>query len=238
MYRMRKGSEKVRHQIIATLAVGVFASACTSVPHNVARGPSRAALATCPTGLQQLDFASIRSRDLSAYGERVDADHARVRGPNHALPDLSGAPVVLRMYASGDPHQVQYTDTSSVVWKDDVGVWRAHAVDYRPHFFPPPRPPGETPYTRDEYEDLRREVVSGRLSLAQAERLEAALADPCLELQPDYVPMDAPDACMGGVSGGVIEITRNGATRRIMDGCARWTAGRLMRVVLSPQIEG
>lgn len=221
-------------------ALSLVAGCATEMtPERLAARNVRAtpALAQCEPGQQQLGVGDVQSSyDLSDYAERVAPEHARVRGHNRPFPDVAGAQVVLRMYASGDPHQQVYTDTSSIVWKDADGVWRAHAVDYRPNHFPSPRPPGEPQYTPEEYEDLRREITSGPLSEEQADRLERALADPCLELQPDFVPMNAPDACMGGISGGVIEITRNGATRRIADGCARWAAGTLMRVVLYPRL--
>jgi hypothetical protein len=228
------------YRVLAMLAAMATASSCASAPPTLAQIAARnvranPAFASCPAGLQTLDFANLPAVDLSAYGEDVHSDHARVRGPNHGFPDTTDAQVILRMYAGGDPHQQVYTEISSVVWKDAAGVWRAHAVHYRPNYFPPPRPPGEPQYTREEYEDLRRDITSGQLSAEQAEMLDRTLADPCLELQPDVVPVDAPDRCVGGFSGGTIEITRAGVTRRISDYCARWAAGDLMRVVLYPQ---
>lgn len=196
---------------------------------------SNRALATCELSLQIIDRARLDSVDLQASGERTAAEHARVRGGAFTPP--ADAEIVLSIYAGASHTQNEPTETSSYVWKGADGAWRVDRMDYRPRFSPQPQQAGQAPLGPAELEAARRTPSTGHLAPEQAAEIEAALADPCLAAQPDYVPTTVPwpdgrsDNCWGGV-GGLIEIRRGARVRRIADSCARWAAGRLMREVM------
>ena len=233
--------------LIAWTAACALMGACAgerSPDYWAARGVrANPLLATCDADLQRLDFSKLEPAALEDFEAHIAPRHAATRGPNYPFPDVSDAQIVLRMFAAGDPHQQEFTDTSSLVWKDAQGIWRVHAVHYRARHLPIPRPPGEPPYTDEEFDDLRRRVDSGRLEATRAALPDETMNDVCLAQQPDYVPLSAPmldgteSGCFGGLGGGVLEITQAGRTRRIADACARFAAGALMRIVLYPRLE-
>ncbi len=193
------------------------------------------ALASCPISLQLIDRSRLERRSLDGAGERIAAEHARVRGTAFAPPADAG--IVLSIYAGASHTQNEATETSSFVWKSADGAWRVDRMDYRPNFMPWPQQAGQAPLGQAELEAARRTPITGHLAPDQAAEIEAALANPCLEAQPDYVPTSVPwpdgrsDNCYGGV-GGLIEIRRGTQMRRIADACARWAAGRLMHEVM------
>lgn len=198
--------------------------------------------------LRKVDFrrlppeAASRTPPTEAQWTADAARHLEARGPYGAFAAPDDASVVLSMYAGATGHQMQRTDTSSVVWRGADGVWRVNAVDHRVGGPPvPPRPPGEPPYTPDERARMERKVIAGVLAAEQAAVLDAAISDVCLELQPDHVPIHIPllggtaDFCYGG-TGGMLSITFGDRRRMIGDTCARYVAGKIMNVVMYPRI--
>ncbi|MDZ4364636.1 hypothetical protein [Brevundimonas sp.] len=239
--------------VLALTAIG--AGACASPPAPVAALPAQAAvdpMEACPD-LAEIDYPrlppeAVDRREASAQAlSRNDAAHAQTRGPFFAFVPPEDAQVVLRMHAPGTATQNPRTDTSSTVWKDAQGTWRVNRVDYRPDLSAGPmiEPPldwdGIRPLPQPSPEEIARyshTVVTGRLDPVQARELDAALADPCLALQPDWVGRDDVwlkagriDYCYGG-TGGLLDMIVDGRRRQIYDSCSRWTGGRIMRVVM------
>tara|TARA_R110002124_G_scaffold165121_2_gene332513 strand:+ start:43525 stop:44301 length:777 start_codon:yes stop_codon:yes gene_type:complete len=197
--------------------------------------------------LRKVDFRRLPPEALdrtppgTAEFESNSPDQAETRGPFGPFSAPGDAPIVLSMLAGATGHQMVRTATSSVVWKGADGVWRVNAVHNATGQQPPqPGPPGEPQYSDEELQRMQRRVVVGRLDEDQAAALDAAMGDVCLQLQPDRVPMDIPllggtnDFCYGGI-GGVLRMTVNGQRRIIVDGCARYVAGRIMQIVMYPR---
>lgn len=203
-------------------------------------------LANCGD-LRKVDFRRLsaevadRTPPSSDEWKARAGDHAAARGPYGAFAAPDDAQIVLTMFAGATGHQMVRGTTSSVVWKGTDGVWRVNAVDHVTGGPPiPPRPLGEPAYTPDEYERMQRKTTIGVLSPSQAAILDEAIDDVCLDIQPDLVPWEIP-VLGGGIdhcrpdTGGLLQMAVRGRQRIIIDGCARYTAGRIMRVVMYPR---
>jgi hypothetical protein len=204
--------------------------------------PTQGQLAACP------DFSRFNWRKLEREGAlhlKADANaiarsadaHKRIRGP-YALPDVARADVTLSVAVGAGETQSSPVHTSSFVWRDDRGRWFIDRVDYGPAWTPAPLPPDATPPQGDQWiEYEQREAFRGPLNPDQVQRLEAALADPCLQIQPDAPPLQIPvkgrpDApCLPG-TGAALTIRSAAGTRLIVDRCGRWAAGELMNAVM------
>lgn len=248
----------MKHMIAFVVAAAVVLGGCASdygqndeeqLERLIARAVSRdPRLAECGD-LAKVDFRNLPPEvaarlvpDDAAWAWTAERDLATrsVFGPFTPPAD---ARVVMRMFAGATGHQELRTNTSSTVWQGADGVWRVDAVHHRTGGHPEPPPqPGEPQPTQEDRERRERSHVTGELDAAQAARVEAALARPCLAIQPDSVPMNIPlingmgDFCWGG-NGGTLFLQIGDRRRIISDSCARYDAGVLMYVVMYPHLK-
>ena len=204
--------------------------------------PTRAQLAACPAfatfNWRKLDKAgALHLKTDPAAAARRAGEHKRIRGP-YAVPDLSRAEVTLSLTVGSGETQSSPVHTSSFLWRDDRGRWFIDRVDYGPAWAPAPLPPDATVPAGDRWlEHEQREAFRGPLAPNQVKQLEAALSDPCLQIQPDAPPLQIPvkgkpqPPCVPG-TGASLTIHSATATRLIGDRCGRWAAGALMQAVM------
>lgn len=223
-----------------------------AAPPPASRLPTRAELKACPA-FADLDFAKLRAAARPtdpAWREAMDKRHTATRGPYGNAVAPADARVTLRIWAGPGETQESPTETSSLVWQGADGAWQVDRVDRaiaRPVAPKPPLPPGpdgrQRPYvgwTDDEYQRLMRDRIAGPLDPAQARAIEVALADPCLALQPDAMPLDPPvrrgrppRAPCYGIIGGTVEIAwADGRRRDVTELCGGFYAKPLIDAVL------
>lgn len=109
------------------------------------------------------------------------------------------ATVVLRAHMP--PGGLYNSDVKSAVWKEADGTWKywRQSKDYSRPPPPPPMPPLPGTPEAEHWqppppptEDELFPPVTGRLNPERAQRLEAALNDPCRAWDPDYYPWKQP----------------------------------------------
>ena len=206
------------------------------------RIPTAAELKQCPK-LAAIDWKKVRRRaeaEKSGSAGFVPkdplAEHRRIRGPR-PLPDLSRAEIVLDVTIGPGETQEYPTSTSSFVWKEPGGAWQLSRVDEATSP-PSPPPPGSGVVIDAAWNALaRRPVTDGPLSRAQAEALDALLADPCFAAQPDVVPWSVPmrkgpDQQCSGFIGGTVRMRTRERVRVISDPCGRGYGFDLSRIVM------
>jgi hypothetical protein len=238
--------------LAAAAAAGLIAVAGASAARPAGM-PTRAQLRACPA-FRDLDFRKILAEagaPAPDWRAGMDERHAGTRGPYaSAVAAPADAKIVLRIWAGPGETQEIPTETSSLVWLGADDVWRVHRVDFMPTRPPPPKPPpapdsnGVNPpyvnWTADEVARMSREEIKGPLDPQQAYGIEAALADPCFQLQPDSMPFDvpvrkgkAPRSPCYGVIGGTLEIAwADGRRRDVTELCGDFYARGIIQAVM------
>lgn len=178
----------------------------------------------------------------------IEKDHERTRGPLGPFVLPTNAEVIIRVSAGGHPTQGVRTSTATILWRDSSGAWFFNRVDYTDGAeLPPAEPPSSAGLVFEKNtqtldpDAARRHLFSGRLAPIQADRLDAALADPCLDFEPRFsreiVPLrnreDETDFCYA--AGGRLEIVRAGIQRRWAVFCNRWHSGAIVQIGLYPK---
>lgn len=158
-----------------------LAAAGVTAPSAAARTQDAPDPALCPS-VSDLDASRLASVPLDPAVARAFREMRIPRGdparPNRPVVMLQG----LLLPGGGYRNTVW-----SFVWKERDGVWRFWRQD---------RDPDRLALVREHRPSATEAqawpAVSGRLSAAQAERLDRALADPCRALEPDVWPLSPP----------------------------------------------
>jgi hypothetical protein len=167
-------------------------------PHSKRVQPKRSDLLACPD-LRRIDYKAV-AREAAAHPVSSDAEdrsaHARIRGPV-PYPAIEDSTLILSAIGSPSITQDQPTYTSSILWRDSLGHWLMDRVN----FIDPmdiPVPPDRPPYTPEEVSALQRRHSAGPLAADLASELDAALADRCFALEPDWLGLPIPAVRDGG----------------------------------------
>lgn len=186
-------------KVLLPLAIVLLAPNLGAPPHpHGFRQPKRADIHDCPD-LRRIDYKAVAREAAgqpASSDERDRAAHARIRGPI-SYPAIADADIILSAIGAPSITQDQPTYTSSIIWRDNAGHWNMDRAD----FIDPmniPMPTGRPAYTPDEISILQRRHSTGRLAASIANSLEAALADRCFALEPDWLGLPIPAVKDGG----------------------------------------
>lgn len=182
----------MRYTLLATFGALALVAACSTLTGSDApRAPSAAqcpVFATySPSALQRAGDPALNAA-VASYDEGARSLLAEVPFPAEA------ANAATRIRVSVPPSGMWALYNAATAWKDEAGVWwiARRTIDYRQP--PPPRvflPPGHVqppPPTMEE----RFPLIVGPASAASAARLEAYLADPCMNAEPTRQPGELP----------------------------------------------
>ena len=197
--------------------------------------------ARCPTTRNLAPDAFARSAGASAA--ELDAWQARIRGHLRAEGPPPNAEVVLRAFAGASMTQSERSETATVVWRLPDGSWHFVEANHYPNRqVSPPPPPARL--TDEQVEAARRSIGGGALDGAQAAALDALLADPCLEAEPEIVAGGLPlragivpmQPCYDAVAQ-TVELVRAGRRRVYVQTCRHFLAGELIGLALYPRVQ-
>lgn len=185
----------------------------------------------CPA-FAEFDPAALRRNGDPARNERVAAYDDWVREQVDAVPvpaEANNARTRIRVRVP--PTGMWAQDDFVTAWKDETGQWRIarRRIDYRappPAPVPPPYPLPENwrqppPPSQEE----RFPLLVGPADAATAARLDAYLADPCMNAEPTRFPSTLlrregpPWVCVPDSSSMAGEIIEPGRTRLIGIAC-------------------
>jgi len=182
----------------------------------------------CPA-LASVDYAGLMRLADPATNTRVSQydTWAREQVEMTPLPDEARA-ATTRIRIGLPPTGMWRLDNRITLWRDAAGAWfvsrRDQDLGLPP---PPPQPPpyptpeGWTPPPPPSLEE-RFPVVTGPVAPVDAQRLEAALADPCLRLEPNRftstIPMRGTHdwVCVPDSSSWAAEIVEPGRPARLI----------------------
>lgn len=206
----------------------VTVAACASLNSGTARYPTAE---QCPA------FAEYDPAALAAAGDPVQNERvahydtwARERVAEVPVPPEAAnaaTRIRVRVPATGMWHVEDYV----AAWKDEGGRW--HIARRRIETNQPPPPPVPPPYpTPENWQppappsmEERFPLLVGLADAATAARLDAYLADPCMNAEPTRFPSllprrgNAPWACVPDSSAMAGEIIEPGRTRLIAVAC-------------------
>lgn len=203
-------------------------AACASLGAGGERDPTAA---QCPA-FAEFDPAALRRNGDPAQNERVAAYDQWAREQLAGvplLPEAANATTLIRVRVP--PTGMWAQDDFAAAWKDESGQWRIarRRIDYRAPPPPPVPPPYPTPQDwRPPPEPTMEErfpLFVGPASAETAARLDAFLADPCMDAEPTRFPSSLPRrtgppwVCVPDSSSMAGEIIEPGRTRLIAVAC-------------------
>ncbi len=182
----------MRYACLAAISVLALLAACSGLSDaEVQNDPSAVqcpAFATYdPAALRRVGDPA-RNPNVASYDEGARRLIASVPVP----PEVANATTLIRV--SVPPSGMWRLDNTGAAWKDESGQWwvALRQIDYRaPPPMPIPVPYGQTSPPLPTMEE-RFPLRVGPASAATAARLDAYLADPCLNAEPTRFPSELP----------------------------------------------